>query len=72
MDEGDSLIFEKGKNISQTNFVPSLDIKGDDLKNIIPENLIRDEIQIPDIPEVEIVRHFVKLSKINYRVSMLY
>jgi glycine dehydrogenase subunit 2 len=69
MDEKDSLIFDKGINKAQTNFVPSLDIESDDLKNIIPSNLIREEVQIPDIPEVEIVRHFVKLSKINYGVD---
>ncbi len=69
MDEKDSLIFDKGTNKAQTNFIPSLDIECEEIKNIIPNNLIRDEIQIPDIPEVEIVRHFVKLSKINYGVD---
>lgn len=69
MDEKDSLIFDKGNKKAQTNFVPSLDIECDELKEIIPSNLIRDEIQIPDIPEVEIVRHYVKLSKINYGVD---
>ncbi len=69
MDEKDSLIFDKGNEKAQTNFVPSLDIECDELKDIIPSNLIRDEIQIPDIPEVEIVRHYVKLSKINYGVD---
>jgi len=69
VDEKDSLIFDKGTNKAQTNFIPSLDIECEEIKNIIPNNLIRDEIQIPDIPEVEIVRHFVKLSKINYGVD---
>jgi glycine dehydrogenase subunit 2 len=69
MDEKDSLIFDKGINKAQTNFIPSLDVECDALKNIIPSNLIREEVQIPDIPEVEIVRHFVKLSKINYGVD---
>ncbi|NVM16272.1 MAG: aminomethyl-transferring glycine dehydrogenase subunit GcvPB [Candidatus Lokiarchaeota archaeon] len=69
MDEKDTLIFDKGNKKTQTNFIPSLDIECDELKEIIPSNLIRDEIQIPDIPEVEIVRHYVKLSKINYGVD---
>ena len=69
MDKGDSLIIEKGKSNSHNNFVPTLDIDCDDVENIIPKNLIRDEIQIPDVPEVEIVRHYVKLSKINYGVD---
>ncbi len=70
MDEKDSLIFNKGYNKAQTNFIPSLDIVCEELNEIIPSNLIRDEIQIPDIPEVEIVRHFIKLSTINYGVDL--
>ena len=69
MDENDSLIFEKGNERAQNNFIPKLDIECNKLEEFLPSNLIRDEIQIPDIPEVEIVRHFVKLSKINYGVD---
>jgi glycine dehydrogenase subunit 2 len=69
MDEADFLILEKGNNKSHTNFVPSLDIECDDLKDILPKNLLREEIQIPDVPEVEIVRHYVKLSRTNYGVD---
>ena len=66
MDSRDSLIFEKGNKNTQINFIPKMDIEFDELESFIPKNLIRDEVQIPDIPEVEIVRHYVKLSKINY------
>ena len=66
MDEKESLIFEKGNKRAQTNFIPKLDIECDKLEDIIPKNFIRDEVQIPDIPEVEIVRHYIKLSKDNY------
>ena len=66
MDPKDSLIFEKGYKNAQTNFIPKLDIECDELEDIITKNFIRDELQIPDIPEVEIVRHYIKLSKTNY------
>ncbi len=69
MDAKDTLIFEKGNKNAQTNFIPKLDIDCEKLEDFIPKNLIRDEIRIPDIPEVEIVRHYVKLSKINYGVD---
>ncbi len=69
MDKKDSLIFEKGNKKAQINFVPKMDVESDEIENIIPKNLIRDEIQIPDIPEVEIVRHYINLSKINYCVD---
>ncbi|MFX1288149.1 MAG: aminomethyl-transferring glycine dehydrogenase subunit GcvPB [Promethearchaeota archaeon] len=69
MDEKASLIFEKGITRAQTNFIPKLDIECDKIEEFLPRNLIRDEIQIPDIPEVEIIRHFVNLSKKNYGVD---
>ncbi|MHA1471927.1 MAG: aminomethyl-transferring glycine dehydrogenase subunit GcvPB [Promethearchaeota archaeon] len=69
MDVNDLLIFNKGNNLAQQNFVPKLDIEPEKIEEILPKNLIRDELRIPDISEVEIVRHYVKLSKINYGVD---
>jgi len=69
MDVNDLLIFNKGNDLAQQNFVPKLDIEPEKIEEILPKNLIRDELRIPDISEVEIVRHYVKLSKINYGVD---
>jgi len=69
MDVNDLLIFNKGNELAQQNFVPKLDIEPEKIEEILPKNLIRDELRIPDISEVEIVRHYVKLSKINYGVD---
>ncbi|MFX0075654.1 MAG: aminomethyl-transferring glycine dehydrogenase subunit GcvPB [Candidatus Hermodarchaeota archaeon] len=69
MEESDSLIFEKGSKIAQTNFLPKMDIDCDDLEEIIPKSFIREDLQIPDIPEVDIVRHYVHLSTVNYGVD---
>lgn len=46
-----------------------MDIEVVDLQEIIPKNLLREDIPIPNIPEIEIVRHFVKLSQKNYGVD---
>ncbi|GAH31546.1 unnamed protein product, partial [marine sediment metagenome] len=46
-----------------------MDIEVVDLQEIIPNNLLRENIPIPNIPEIEIVRHFVKLSQKNYGVD---
>jgi len=69
MDDNDSLIFEKGVDRPQKNFIPKMDVIGEKLEDILPKNLIRDELPIPDVPEMEIVRHYVKLSTINYGVD---
>ena len=46
-----------------------MDIKTVNLDEIIPKTLQRKDISIPNVPEVEIVRHFIKLSQINYGVD---
>ncbi len=69
MDNNDSLIFEKGVDRAQKNFIPKMDVDGEKLEDILPKNLLRDVLPIPDVPEMEIVRHYVKLSTINYGVD---
>ncbi|QEE14664.1 aminomethyl-transferring glycine dehydrogenase subunit GcvPB [Promethearchaeum syntrophicum] len=64
------LIFEKGYNTAKNNFIPKMDIKGIDLDEILPKSLQRsEEINLPDIPEFEIVRHYVNLAQKNYGVD---
>ncbi len=46
-----------------------MDIKTVNLEEIIPKTLQRKDISIPNVSEVEIVRHFIKLSHKNYGVD---
>ncbi|MFX0004569.1 MAG: aminomethyl-transferring glycine dehydrogenase subunit GcvPB, partial [Candidatus Hermodarchaeota archaeon] len=39
------------------------------IDKILPKTMQRKELPIPNIPEVEIVRHFINLSNINYGVD---
>lgn len=63
------LIFEKGFDGEQQMFVPQMDVDLVDLNEIIPEILQRKDLPIPNIPEVELVRHFINLSHRNYGVD---
>ncbi len=63
------LIFEKGNNAEQQNYVPKMDIDEINLDKIIPEKLLRNELPIPNVPEIDIVRHFIKLSNKTYGVD---
>lgn len=63
------LIFEKGIDSTKRNFLPKLDIKGVEIDEILPKNLQRERLDLPDIPEVEIVRHYTNLSRNNYGVD---
>ncbi len=46
-----------------------MDIRTINLDEIIPKTLQRKDISIPNVPEVEIVRHFINLSQKNYGVD---
>ncbi|MFX0103860.1 MAG: aminomethyl-transferring glycine dehydrogenase subunit GcvPB [Candidatus Hodarchaeota archaeon] len=63
------LIFEKGFDGKHQKFAPQMDIDIVDLNEIIPENLQRKDLPIPNIPEIELVRHFINLSHLNYGVD---
>ena len=63
------LIFEKGNNHPHKNFVPKMDIDNVEINDIIPKTLQREDLPIPDIPEIEIVRHFINLSQKTYGVD---
>ena len=64
-----TLIFEKGIEDRINNYIPEMDIEGTDLNEIIPKSLLRNDIPIPNVPEIEITRHFVNLSHKNYGVD---
>ncbi|MBD3194805.1 MAG: aminomethyl-transferring glycine dehydrogenase subunit GcvPB [Candidatus Lokiarchaeota archaeon] len=69
MRENRNLIFTKAFESAEDNYIPDLDIPSSNLDDIIPKNLLRDNLPIPDVPEVEIVRHYTDLSQINYGVD---
>ena len=64
-----NLIFSKEVKKPNLNFIPKLDIENIDLKEFIPKKLLREDLTIPNIPEIEIVRHFIQLSNDNYGVD---
>lgn len=59
-------IFERSKKGRKAYSLPS-PIK--DLKIEIPEKLKRKTLNLPEVSEIDIVRHFVKLSQNNYGVD---
>ena len=64
-----NLIFDKSTEKTKNNFIPALDIEGANLSEILPEKYQRNELPIPNIPEIEIVRHYINLSLKNYGVD---
>jgi len=64
-----SLIFEKEITSNPLNFVPKMDIEQVALQEIIPKSYQRMDLPIPNIPELDIVRHYMDLSRKNYGVD---
>ncbi len=61
------LIFEKSKRGRTGVSLPEMDVP---VKSaIIPDNLLRGDTDLPEVGEIDIVRHYTELSKSNYGVD---
>ncbi|MGR3317038.1 MAG: aminomethyl-transferring glycine dehydrogenase subunit GcvPB, partial [Candidatus Anammoxibacter sp.] len=58
------LIFEKSKKGRCAVGLPELDVPLK--KDIIPESMLRDNVELPEISEIDVVRHYTALSRMNY------
>ncbi len=45
--------------------VPELDVP----KAALPEGLVRDALPLPEVSEIDVVRHFLRLSQLNYAID---
>ena len=66
---GESLIFEKSKTGRVGFSLPEFDIPLEDIAKLLPSDLIRQELNLPELAEVDIVRHFTNLSRRNFGVD---
>jgi glycine cleavage system P protein (glycine dehydrogenase) subunit 2 len=63
------LIFERGIDCVSNNYIPENDLEEVDFNILLPKELQRESINIPNVPEVEIIRHYIGLSHKNYGVD---
>jgi glycine dehydrogenase subunit 2 len=65
------LIFEKGSPGRQAYSLPPLDVPRAEMNRLLPERFIRTAPPLlPEVSEVEVVRHYVRLSRENYGVDV--
>lgn len=63
----DKLIFELSKPGKTGYRLPSLDVEGKDLSDYIPQEfLTTEELDFPEVSEVDVIRHFTNTSMKNY------
>ncbi len=64
------LIFEKSKEGREGLRIPQCEVPEKELKSFIPENMLRQDIEeMPQLSEVDVVRHFYRLSSWNYCID---
>lgn len=47
-----------------------MEIDKSEVKNFLPEDLIRSSIELPDVPEPLVVKHYIRLSQMSYSVDL--
>jgi glycine dehydrogenase subunit 2 len=70
MKEYNKIIFELSKEGRKAYSLPSCDVPEISIENLIPEELLsKKEPELPEVSEVDVVRHFTLLSNKNYGVD---
>jgi glycine dehydrogenase subunit 2 len=66
----EKLIFEKGAPGRRAATMPALDVPAEPLEDLIPAGLLREQpAQLPEVSEIEVVRHYTHLSQRNFGVD---
>ncbi len=64
------LIFELSSPGRRGYSLPELDVPQEELDALLPADMLREEDpQLPEVSEVDVVRHFVRLSQLNHGVD---
>ena len=69
MKKYDKLIFEVSKKGRKAYTLPKNDVEEMELKELVPQGMLREELELPEVTEVDTVRHFTNLSTKNYGVD---
>src|SRR5258708_15058302 len=66
----EKLIFEKGAPGRRAATMPAMDVPAESLESVIPAGMLRQEpAPLPEVSEIEIVRHYTHLSQRNFGVD---
>jgi len=68
--QDEPLIFEQGGRGRRGYSLPKWDVEGAEANHLIPPGLVRKDLEgFPQLSEVDVVRHFTRLSQWNYGVD---
>ena len=63
------LVFELGSAGRHTKYVGECDVPEQDLADLFPKEMLRGDLDLPELTEREVVAHFTRLSQLNYGVD---
>ncbi len=62
-------MFELSSPGRQAVSLPALDVAAEKLEALIPPELLRQELDLPEVAEIDLVRHFTRLSQNSFSVD---
>jgi len=65
----EKLIFELSQPGRQGVSLPALDVPAEPIEKLIPQDLIREDLPLPEVAERDVVQHFTRLSQKNFSVD---
>jgi len=65
----EKLIFEISKEGRVASSLPELDVPEAAIEGLIPEDLLRQDLNLPELAEIDVIRHFTNLSRRNFGVD---
>src|SRR5256885_14192669 len=66
----EKLIFEKGAPGRRGDTLPAMDVPTEALDSMVPASMLRKEpAPLPEVSEIEVVRHYTHLSQRNFGVD---
>src|SRR5436190_14423597 len=69
--QAEPVIYELGAAGRRGYALPALDVPGQEgLGDLLPGVPLRDELRLPEVNELEVVRHFVRMSQRNHAIDV--
>ncbi len=65
----EKLIFEISREGRSAHSLPKLDVPAEAIEKLLPAEMLRTELNLPEVSEVDVVRHFTNLSRRNFGVD---
>jgi len=64
------LIFEKSRPGRRALAIPQCDVPEVSMEEVIDKKLLRDDVDLPEVGEIDLVRHYTALSRRNFGVDV--